>query len=74
MRSEVKYQVMLKLNSYYKKKKAEEETNKDQATKSIGWMPWNQAPKKDVAGCEKLWVVAEQTQIQRCPNGETRHG
>ena len=26
----------------------------NQVKKSIGWMPWHQAPKKDVASCEKL--------------------
>ena len=30
------------------------QNNYDQATKSIGRMPWHQAPKKDVAGCDKL--------------------
>ena len=29
--------------------------NKDQARKSIGWMPWHQEPKKDVVNCEKPW-------------------
>ncbi len=71
MRSEDKKQVMLKSNSYYKKKNAEEETNKDQATKSIGWMPWHQAPKKDVAGCEKLRGAASKRYIRRCPNEGT---
>ena len=33
---------------------AERKERKDQATKSIGRMPRHQAPKKDVAGCEKL--------------------
>ena len=28
------------------------------ANKGIWWMPWHQAPKKDVAGCDKLRVVA----------------
>jgi hypothetical protein len=30
----------------------------DQAMKSVGWMPWHQEPKKDVASCEKLWGAA----------------
>ena len=33
---------------------------KDQATKSIGRMPRHQAPKKDVAGCEKLRGAASE--------------
>ncbi|OQC28096.1 MAG: hypothetical protein BWX67_02322 [Thermotogae bacterium ADurb.Bin062] len=28
---------------------------KDQARKSIWWMPWHQEPKKDVISCDKLW-------------------
>ena len=30
----------------------------DQANKSVWWMPWHQAPKKDVTSCEKLRGVA----------------
>jgi hypothetical protein len=31
------------------------ESKRDQANKSIGWMPWHQEPKKDVANYEKPW-------------------
>jgi hypothetical protein len=31
---------------------------KDQAIKSIWWMPWHQEPKKDVISCDKLWLAA----------------
>ena len=28
------------------------------ANKGIGWMPWHQAPKKDVTSCDKLrWAA-----------------
>lgn len=27
---------------------------KDQATKSVWWMPWHLAPMKDVTNCDKL--------------------
>ena len=30
----------------------------DQANKSVWWMPWHQAPKKDVISCEKPRGVA----------------
>ena len=30
----------------------------DQANKSVWWMPWHQAPKKDVISCEKTRGVA----------------
>ena len=38
----------------------ERSERKDQATKSIGRMPRHQAPKKDVAGCEKLRGAASE--------------
>jgi hypothetical protein len=31
---------------------------RDQAIKSIGWMPWHQEPKKDVVSCDKPWSAA----------------
>ena len=38
--------------------KSEAFRGKDQANKSIGWMPWRQEPKKDVVSCEKPWEAA----------------
>ena len=32
----------------------------DQANKSVWWMPWHQAPMKDVISCEKLRGVANE--------------
>ena len=46
--------------------------NKDQATKSVWWMPWHQAPKKDVISCDKLRGAANEL-IRRCPNEETHY-
>jgi hypothetical protein len=37
-------------------------------------MPWRQAAKKDVAGCDKPRGAAEQALIRGFLNGETRHG
>jgi hypothetical protein len=36
------------------------------------WMPWHQEPKKDVDGCDKPRVGAEQPLIRGSPNGKTR--
>jgi hypothetical protein len=52
---------------------------KNQARKSIGRMPWHQAPKKDVASCEKLRVAASRhrtVDIRMGKPGErkVRHG
>ncbi len=30
------------------------DVNMIKANKGIGWMPWHQAPKKDVTSCDKL--------------------
>ena len=35
--------------------KATSQTEKDQARKSTGRMPWHRLPKKDAANCEKPW-------------------
>ena len=43
-----------------------------QDSKGVWWMPWHLEPMKDVDGCEKLRVGAEQPVIRRYPNGETR--
>ena len=37
-------------------------------------MPRYSQAMKDVVGCEKPRVAAEQAQIRGCPNGETRPG
>ncbi len=41
------------------------------ATKGVRWMPWRQAPKKDVEHCEKPRGAVCRRYIRGCPNGET---
>ena len=43
---------------------------KDQAKKSVGWMPWYQEPKKDVASCEKPWGAANERRAMDIRMGE----
>ena len=52
---------------------------RNQAKKSIGRMPWHQAPKKDVASCEKLRGAASRQRTVDIRMGEpggrkVRHG
>ena len=43
----------------------------NKATKGVRWMPWRQAPKKDVEHCEKPRGAVCRRYIRGCPNGET---
>jgi hypothetical protein len=43
-----------------------------QDSKGTRWMPWHQEPKKDVDGCDKPRLVAEQALTRGSPNGATR--
>ena len=57
------YQKLKRGRKYFSQKDCNAEKKKerkDQATKSIGRMPRLQAPKKDVAGCEKLRGAASE--------------
>src|SRR5205823_13891522 len=42
-----------------------------EATKGVRWMPWRQAPKKDVEHCDKPRGAVCRRYIRGCPNGET---
>src|SRR3990172_5554176 len=41
------------------------------ATKGVRWMPWRQAPMKDVEHCDKPRGAVCRRYIRGCPNGET---
>jgi len=41
--------------------------------KGTRWMPWHQEPKKDVDGCDKPRLGAEQPLTRGSPNGKTQH-
>jgi hypothetical protein len=43
-----------------------------QDSKGTRWMPWHQEPKKDVDGCDKPRLAAEQALTRGSPNGATR--
>ena len=43
-----------------------------QDAKGTRWMPWHQEPKKDVDGCDKPRLAAEQALTRGSPNGATR--
>jgi hypothetical protein len=45
-----------------------------QATKGAWWMSWRQESMKDAGSCDKLREAANQAEIRRFPNGETRRG
>ena len=38
----------------------------------IRWMPWHQAPMKDVGGRDSPWGAVNRALIRGCPNGETQ--
>ncbi len=44
-----------------------------QDMKGIRWMPWHLKPMKDVDGCDKPRLGAEQPLTRGSPNGKTRH-
>ena len=44
-----------------------------QDMKGTRWMPWHQEPKKDVDGCDKPRLGAEQPLTRGFPNGKTQH-
>ena len=46
-------------------------SRESKATKGVRWMPWRQAPKKDVEHCEKPRGAVCRRYIRGCPNGET---
>ena len=49
------------LNTYsVRERKYGKHTSLDQATKSTGWMPRRQLPKKDVVSCDKPWGIANE--------------
>ena len=43
-----------------------------QDVKGLRWMPWHQESMKDVDGCDKPRLGAEQPLTRGFPNGETR--
>jgi hypothetical protein len=43
----------------------------NQETKGTRWMPWRQEPMKDVGGCDKPGLGADQPLTPGFPNGET---
>ena len=43
-----------------------------QDSKGTRWMPWHQETKKDVDGCDKPRLGAEQPLTRGSPNGKTR--
>ena len=42
----------------FKEQNAKTTVQEDKNEKGIWWMPWLQEAKKDVIGCEKLWLAA----------------